>query len=182
MLPETYTSTIKEMRNYYRSLEESQLKSAVSAAEGFRKSNDDYAARITEITAQYLETGVFFLKSHWEGIPKTSRTHGQWYTTTMATYCRSLAKSLKRPFIRLQGDTLLTVPKQKRLDVLTVPLMFIAQKPETPWRINGPGVWEPARHTSLREYFFNGEEGKAQLQMWLEYIKSPECRKAMGIN
>lgn len=185
MLPETYLNTLKDMRTYYRHMEEQTIKNTENATRAYRQSNDQYEARVTEITNKFLETGVFFLSNGWEFIPKTNRKHGEWYHTTMAVYCRGLAKSMKRPFIRLVGDHTLFVPATKRLDVLTTPLMFCSQKPEYPghigYGIRPGGVYEMSRYTSLREYRFHFEEGKAHLATWLEYIKSPECRKALGI-
>lgn len=184
MLPESYLNTLKDMRTYYRKREEDETKHANSRVESYRQSNDQYEARVTEITNKFLETGVFFLANGWESIPKVSRSHVEWDHTTTAVYCRGLAKSMKRPFIRLIADHTLLVPALKKLDVLTTPFMFSAQKPEFGGFLiaqDKPGVYEMGRYTSLREYRFHGEAGKAHLETWLEYIKSPECRKALGL-
>lgn len=184
MLPEVYLDTVGSIRTYYRELEEKQLKNAVSSAEGYRKSNDVHAKRITEITNKFLDTGVFFLLSGWEYLPKTDRSRGEWYHTTMSKYCRNLAKSLKRPFIRMEGDYRLLLPATKRVDILTTPFVFTAVHTSYTWGIPTDaqhGVYEMKRYTSLREYRFHGDEGQRQRETWLEYIKSPECRKAMGL-
>lgn len=181
MIPQHYLDMINSIRTYYRDLEQDRVNTTNAQVGMWRTSTDKDQQRLTELTNQFMQTGVFIFANRWETIPKVGRTHGQHYTQRMTVYARQLAKSLKRPYVRVENNSLY-IPKLKKLDVLSTPFLFTAKPPiEYVYYAREPGVYEVTNRVSIREYYFMGNEGKQHLDTWLEYIKSPECRSALGI-
>lgn len=181
-LPTHYTEIMNTLREHYDAREQEQTDQTTRALADIRQRRKQNQDKLTEFTARYMETGVFILNNMWDSYEKPFRNNGEWYRCTMNSYAKDLAHSLKRPFVRLYSDTLI-LPKTKKLAVLTTPFMFVAKeyKYGQAYTTAGGGVFELTNYTSQYRYSFSGEEGLAWKQRWLEYIKEPECRTALGL-
>lgn len=194
-LPTHYTNIIKTLHQRFDTLEKNTMIDAQGKIENIRARREANTSKVTEFTANFLSTGIFMLQfgsETYEIEPKYAYHRGY---TSLNLYARELAKELKRPFVRLYNNRLL-IPKTKKLSILTTPFMFIAKKP-------GPshyhirynmlaqeggvielaqegGVIEIPSFKSLYCYDFRGNEGKEWRETFLNYIKEPECRRALG--
>ena len=179
-LPTHYTEIMNTLREHYDAREQEQTDQTTRALADIRQRRKQNQDKLTEFTARYMETGVFILNNMWDSYEKPFRNNGEWYRCTMNSYAKDLAHSLKRPFVRLYSDTLI-LPKTKKLAVLTTPFMFVAKKYNPREYPNSNGVYELEHYTSQYRYGFSGDEGMAWKARWLEYIKEPECRAALGL-
>ena len=182
-LPTHYTDLIKSLHQRFDKLETEAMSEAQNKIENIRFRRTANTSKVTEFTANFLETGIFILQYGNETHEiATQRGYYQRGYTTLNLYARELAKSLKRPFVRLYGDKLL-IPKTKKLSILTTPFMFVAQKAQ-PARYHEPmqqGVIEYTHYSSLYCYQFKGREGIEWRDTFLNYIRSPECRAVLGL-
>jgi hypothetical protein len=185
-LPTHYTNIIKTLHQRFDTLEKNVMVDAQGKIENIRYRREANTSKVTEFTANFLSTGIFMLQygsETYEIEPKYAYQRGY---TTLNLYARELAKQLKRPFVRLYNDRLI-IPKTKKLSILTTPFLFVAKKPEpSNWRYNNAlniqeGVIENINYKSLYCYDFRGNEGKEWRQTFLNYIKEPECRRALGL-
>lgn len=185
-LPAHYTNIIKTLHQRFDTLEKNVMVDAQSKIENIRYRREANTSKVTEFTANFLSTGIFMLQygsETYEIEPKYAYQRGY---TSLNMYARELAKQLKRPFVRLYNDRLL-IPKTKKLSILTTPFLFVAKKPEpSNWRHNYAlneqgGVIENIHYKSLYCYDFRGNEGKEWRQTFLNYIREPECRRALGL-
>jgi hypothetical protein len=181
-LPTHYTTLIKTLHDRFDKLERDTMIDAQIKIENIRLRRTANTSKVTEFTANFLDTGIFILQYGSETYEvETKRAYERGYTT-LNLYARELAKQLKRPFVRLYGDRLL-IPKTKKLSILTTPFMFIAQKPK-PLSYHEPaqqGVVEHTHYSSLYCYQFKGREGIEWRDTFLKYIREPECRRALGL-
>lgn len=185
MLPETYTKLMADLNEHF-SLQEKQIaddyKKRIDSITASRKRNQD---SITKYVAHFLETGVFVLDSGWDWYTKPFRGNGEHYTTTLNKLGEQLARELKRPLVRLYGQVL-RVPKQKQLAVITAPLKFVAEQQDgnrhSWFQSNHDGViYRPNVYESFDSYVFYGDEGIKHRETFFNYIREPECRKALRI-
>lgn len=184
MLPEVYTKLMADLNEHF-SLQEKQIaddyKRRIDNITESRKRNQD---AITKYVAHFLEMGVFVLDSGRGTYTKPFRGDREHYTTTLNKLGEQLANSLQRPFIRLYHNEL-RVPKQKQLAVITAPLKFVSEKIDGKYfrsRLPENGVaYLPDYYSSFDTYRFYGDEGEAHRQTFYNYIREPECRKALRI-
>ena len=179
-LPTHYTDLIRSLRDHYDAEEKKATDAVNTQLESIRYRRKQNTDKITNFTATFMETGVFVLDWPHETYEKPNRGYNEHYGTTLNKYAQALAHSLRRPFVRLYGESLI-VPKTKKLSVLTTPLMFVAKKYDYPYKVDSYGVIELTHFTSLYKYWFRGSEGQEWRTRWLEYIKEPECRAALGL-
>ena len=182
-LPTHYTTLIKTLHERFDKLERDTMIDAQIKIENIRLRRTVNTSKVTEFTANFLDTGIFILQYGSETYEvETKRAYERGYTT-LNLYARELARSLKRPFVRLYKDKLL-IPKTKKLSILTTPFMFVAQKPK-PFRYSDEvmqqGVIEHTHYSSLYCYEFKGRDGIEWRDTFLKYIREPECRRALGL-
>ena len=117
-LPTHYTTLIKTLHERFDKLERDTMIDAQIKIENIRLRRTANTSKVTEFTANFLDTGIFILQygsETYEIEPKCAYQRGY---TSLNLYARELAKSLKRPFVRLYKDKLL-IPKTKKLPIIT---------------------------------------------------------------
>lgn len=183
-LPTHYTTLIKTLHERFDKLETEAMTEAQNKIENIRLRRTANTSKVTEFTANFLDTGIFILQFGSETYEvAVERGYYRRGYTTLNLYARELAKQLKRPFVRLYGDRLL-IPKTKKLSTLTTPFLFVAQKAK-PFRYGDQtvqqGVIEHTHYKSLYCYEFRGHEGIEWRDTFLKYIREPECRRVLGL-
>jgi hypothetical protein len=183
-LPKPYTDLIKSFNEHYNAREKAITDMAQDQLKNIREARTKNEEVITKATQQFLEIGIHIYEPNtWSVYEKPHRQNGGHYHTPISKYLRELAHYLGRPYIDMP-QSLLNIPKLKKLDVLTVPFMMVAQKTDrNAWNTYAlpAGVWELNHYASKTSYYFKGEVGEEMRKVFLEYIKAPECKKALGI-
>jgi hypothetical protein len=186
-LPQHYLDTIHALRTTYDDVEQNaviDLQNTISNVRRRRTQNEDM---ITKVTKEFLSTGIYVADTNaWASYDKPHRKYGQATSIPLTKYIRELAQSTKRPYVRLINSSLY-VPKTKKLSILTTPFLFVAKKTEaTSWGytkipMDEEGVFEITRYKTLYAYYFKGNAGQEWMNTFLNYIREPECRRALGL-